>query len=226
MLVLSVVDEECRKIDVDLFIFSGLSGSFHDDLVCCGVDVLEVVLPDLDMEVLCRLFSILRRLILGFLARGDSGEGGGVAGFWMIGEGVSCVVFGGLVTVMVAGVSTSSVCIPDGDVSFSGAVGCRRAGGVDLVVGCCLAAVGWRGHSPAEGAGSPPLPPPPPPPHTHTHHTHTPSCRILVLVDSFERLVQPELSPFRRTFSKVGTEKYSRYNRHGYSFDVNTSKVN
>ena len=57
--------------------------------------------------------------------------------------------------VMVAGVSICSVCGAGGVVSFSGVVGCRRVGGVGLVVGGggCLAAVGWRGHSPAEGAG-------------------------------------------------------------------------
>ena len=54
---------------------------------------------------------------------------------------------------MVEGVDVCSVWTADGDVSFSG-VGCRRAG-VDLVValGGLLAAVGWRGHSPAEGSG-------------------------------------------------------------------------
>ena len=55
--------------------------------------------------------------------------------------------------VIVAGVLISSVCDAGGDVSFFGAVGSQHAVGVDLVVGCCLAAVGWRGYSPAEGAG-------------------------------------------------------------------------
>ena len=43
--------------------------------------------------------------------------------------------------------------VSGGGVSFSG-VGCRLAG-VDLVVviGDLLADLGWRGHSPAEGAG-------------------------------------------------------------------------
>ena len=50
-------------------------------------------------------------LILGFLARGDPGEGGGVLGFWIIGgDGVCFAVFGGLVTVMVAGVLISMCC--------------------------------------------------------------------------------------------------------------------
>ena len=67
---------------------------------------------------------------------------------------MSCAVFGGLVTVMVSGVLISSVCSAGGEVSFSGAVGSRRAVGVVLVVGGGrLAAVGWQGHSPAEGAG-------------------------------------------------------------------------
>ena len=92
--------------------------------------------------------------VLGLLARGNSGEGVGVAGFWMLGDGVSCTVFGGLVTLMVSGVLISSVCSAGDDVAFSGAVGSRRAVGIDLVVGGGrLAAMGWRGHSPAEGAG-------------------------------------------------------------------------
>ena len=81
--------------------------------------------------------------VLGLLARGVSGEGAGVAGFLMYGDGVSCAVFGGLVTVMVSAVLISSVC---SEVSFSSAVGSRRAVGVDLIVGGGrLAAVGWRG---------------------------------------------------------------------------------
>ena len=67
---------------------------------------------------------------------------------------MSCAVFGGLVTVMVSGVLISSVCGAGGEVSFSGVVGSRCAVGVDLVVGGGhLAAVGWRGYSPAEDAG-------------------------------------------------------------------------
>ena len=42
--------------------------------------------------------------VLGLLARGVSGEGAGVVGFWMYGDGVSCAVFCGLVTVMVSDV--------------------------------------------------------------------------------------------------------------------------
>ena len=92
--------------------------------------------------------------VLGLLARGVSGEGAGVAGFWMYGDGMNCAVFGGLITVMVSGVLISSVCSAGGKVFFSGAVDSRRTVGVDLVVvGGRLAAVGWRGHSPAEGAG-------------------------------------------------------------------------
>ena len=87
--------------------------------------------------------------VLGFFVGGDSGEG--VAGLWMIGEGVVCAVFGGLCTVMVA-VSICSVCGAGGVVSFSGVFGCRLAGGVGLVVGR-LAGAGWRGHSPAGCVG-------------------------------------------------------------------------
>ena len=46
---------------------------------------------------------------------------------------------------------SGSVCVDGGDISLS-MVGCLRAG-VDLVVGGLVAAAGWRGHSPAEGAG-------------------------------------------------------------------------
>ena len=92
--------------------------------------------------------------VLGLFARGTSGEGVGVAGFLMLEDGVSYAVCGGLETVMVSGV-ISIICSAGGEVSFSGAsrrtVGC--AVGVDLVGGGRLAAVGWRGHSPAEGAG-------------------------------------------------------------------------
>ena len=73
--------------------------------------------------------------VLGLLARGVSGGGAGVVGFWMYGDGFSCAVFGGLVSVMVSGVLISSVCSAGGVVSFSGAVGSRRAVGVNLVVG-------------------------------------------------------------------------------------------
>ena len=90
--------------------------------------------------------------VLGLLARGVSGEGVGVAGFLMHGDGMSCAVFGGLETVMVSGMLISSVCSA-GEVSFSGAVDSRLTVGVNLVGGGRLAAVGWRGHSPAEGAG-------------------------------------------------------------------------
>ena len=85
--------------------------------------------------------------VLGLLARGVSGEGAGLAGFWMDGDGVSCAVFGGLVTVMVSGVLISSVCSAGGEISFSGAVSSWRAVGVNLVVG------GGRLAAVAEGAG-------------------------------------------------------------------------
>ena len=104
----------------------------------------------------------------------------------MIGDGRMVAVFCVRSCVMCCLGVSGRVCVGGGDISFSG-VGCRRAG-VDLVVGLAAAA-GWRGHSPAEGAGCLLL--------------TAPSCRILVLVDSCERLVQPERSPFRRTFSRV-----------------------
>ena len=97
------------------------------------------------------LFVYFGDFILGLLGRGVSGEGAGVAGFLMHGDGVSCAVFGGLVTVIVSGVLISSVCSAGGEISFFGTS--RRTVGVDLVGGGRLAAVGWRGHSPAEGAG-------------------------------------------------------------------------
>ena len=61
------------------------------------------------------LFVYFGDFVLGLLARGVSGEGAG-AGFLMHGDGVSCVVFGGLVTVMVSGVLISSVCSASGEV--------------------------------------------------------------------------------------------------------------
>ena len=82
--------------------------------------------------------------VLGFFVGGDSEEGDGVAGLWMMGDGMICAVFGGLCTVMLACVSICSVCGAGGVVS-SGVVGCRRAGcvGLVVVVGGFLAAVGW-----------------------------------------------------------------------------------
>ena len=81
--------------------------------------------------------------VLGLLAGGISGEGDGVAGFSMLGDGVSCAVCGGLVAVMVSGV-ISIICSAGSEVSFSGAsrrtVGCTV--GDDLVGGGRLAAVG------------------------------------------------------------------------------------
>ena len=96
------------------------------------------------------LFVYFGDFVLGLLARGVSGEGAGVTGFLMHGNGVSCIICGGPETVMVSGV-ISSVCSAGGEGSFSRASG--RTVGVDLVGGGRLAAVGWRGHSPAEGAG-------------------------------------------------------------------------
>ena len=99
----------------------------------------------------CCLIMYFRDFILAFSARGDSGEGGGVVGFLMMGDRVICAVFGDLDSVMMVSTMIFSVFVAG--VSFSDVVGCRHAGGVGLVVrsGSYLAAVGWRGHLPAEG---------------------------------------------------------------------------
>ena len=91
--------------------------------------------------------------VLGFFVGGDSGEGGGgVAGLVMIGDGCIVAVFCVRSCVMCCLVVSCSVCVCGGDISLSIA-GCRLAG-VDLVVvGGLVAVAGWRGHSPAEGAG-------------------------------------------------------------------------
>ena len=110
-----------------------------------------------DVQILFRLSCrVLRDLILGFFVGGESGEEGGVVGRMMIGVGVFSAVCGLRWCLMVVDAVVCSVWTAGGNVSFSG-VGCRRAG-VDLVVGVGLvAAVGCRGHSPAEGAGCLPL---------------------------------------------------------------------
>ena len=92
------------------------------------------------------LFMYFSDIVLGLLACGVSGKGAGIAGFLMREDGVSCAVFGGLVTVMVSGVLISSVCSAGGEVSFSGAVDSRRTVGIDLVGGGRIAAVCWRGQ--------------------------------------------------------------------------------
>ena len=84
-------------------------------------------------------------LILGFLACGDSGEGGDVVGFLMMGDGLICAVFGDLGSVMVVSAMNCSVCVTGGGVSFSSVVGCWHAGGSGLIIGSggLLAAMGW-----------------------------------------------------------------------------------
>ena len=85
-------DEVCWKIYVDFFFVSGLFGSFYDCIVRGRRDILVVVL-----QVEGYSFSILTwkycagcfvvyfcDLVLGLLARGDSGEGRSVSG------GVAC----------------------------------------------------------------------------------------------------------------------------------------
>ena len=89
-------------------------------------------------------------MVLGFFVGGESGEGGGVAGSMMVGDGVISAVCDWHWCLMVVGALVCSVWTAGGGVSFSG-VGCRRAGG-DPVAGL-VAVVGWRGHSPAEGTG-------------------------------------------------------------------------
>ena len=76
--------------------------------------------------------------------------GGGLV---MIGDGWMVAVFRVRSCVMCCLGVSGSVCVGGGGISFS-IVGCRRAG-VDLFVGVVglVAAAGWRGHSPAEGAG-------------------------------------------------------------------------
>ena len=68
--------------------------------------------------------------VLVLLAGGISGEGDGVTGFLMLGDGVSCAVCGGLETVMVSGV-VSIICSAGGEVSFSAycRLYCRRRSG-------------------------------------------------------------------------------------------------
>ena len=90
--------------------------------------------------------------ILGVFVSGGSGEGGGVAGLVMIGDGCMVAVFCVRSCVMCCLVVSGSVCV--GGVGISLSIACCRRAGVDLVVvGGLVAAAGWRGHSPAEGAG-------------------------------------------------------------------------
>ena len=79
-------------------------------------------------------------LVLGFFVDGESGEVGDAVGRMMIGDGVISAVAGVGIWAVVCSVWTAI-----GGVSSN--LGCQRAG-VGLV-----AAVGWRGHSPAEDAG-------------------------------------------------------------------------
>ena len=75
--ILPVGDKVGWEINVDFYVFSGLSGGFYDDLVRGGVDVLKVVIQEervfilhLDVEVLCWLSCrVLRRLDPWFLCR-------------------------------------------------------------------------------------------------------------------------------------------------------------
>ena len=91
-------------------------------------------------------------LILGFFVGGESGEGGGVVGRMMIGDGMLSAVSGRRWCLMVVDAVVYNVWTAGGAVSFCG-VGCRRAGADLVVVVGLVAAVSWRGHSPAEAAG-------------------------------------------------------------------------
>ena len=87
-----------------------------------------------------------------FFFGGLSGVGGGVVGLVMIGAGSMMAVFCVRSCVIVDLVASGRICVDGGDVSFSW----LGAGSVGLVVvggGGGLAAVGWRGHSPAGGVG-------------------------------------------------------------------------
>ena len=87
-----------------------------------------------------------------FFFGGLFGVGGGVVGLVMIGAGSMMAVFCVRSCVIVDLVVSSRICVDGGDVSFSW----LGAGSVGLVVvggGGRLAAVGWRGHSPAGGVG-------------------------------------------------------------------------
>ena len=88
-----------------------------------------------------------------FFFGGLSGVGGGVVGLVMIGAGSMIAVFCVLSCVIVDLVVSGRICVDGGDVSFSW----LGAGSVGLVVvgggGGRLAAVCWRGHSPAGGVG-------------------------------------------------------------------------
>ena len=164
MFVLPVVDEEGREINVDFFVFSGLSDGFYADLVHGGVHILGVVLLmngvfilHLDVEVLCWLSCrVLRRLDPWFLSTWRLWRRRRCSCF--LDDGVICTVFGDLGLVMVVGAAICSVCVASGDAS-SGVVGCRLAWGGGLVIGGGgrLIAEGWRGHSPAEYVGCLPL---------------------------------------------------------------------
>ena len=86
-----------------------------------------------------------------FFFGGLSGVGGDVVGL-VIGAGSMMAVFCVRSRVIVDLVVSGRICVDGGDVSFSW----LGAGSVGLVVvggGGRLAAVGWRGHSPAGGVG-------------------------------------------------------------------------
>ena len=130
-----MVDEVSWEIYVDFFFVSGLSGGFYDGLVHGRVDVLESYFSwrGYSSFMLTWKYCIgclvvyFGDLILGFLARGDSGEGGGVVGFWMMADGMICAVFGELGCVMVVGAVIWIVCRAAGGVFFSGVVGVLEA---------------------------------------------------------------------------------------------------
>ena len=103
-----------------------------------------------------------------------------------MGDGMICAVFGELGSVMVVGAVICSVC----------KAGCQCAGGGGLVVGGGgrLAALGWRGHSPAECAGCSCLQPS--------------FCRS---VASCERSVRREHDPSRQPSSREDDQQTSTH---------------
>ena len=124
-------------------------------LECWIVDVYEVVLfmqrerlaEFIIVEFHTWFTEISGRLFFG----GLSGVVGGVAGFMMTGDGSMLAVFWVWSYVMYSLAVSGSVCIVGGVASCS-IQGVDWRAGVDVVVGR-LAGAGWRGHSPAEGAG-------------------------------------------------------------------------
>ena len=123
-------------------------------------------------------------LVLGFVLRGETVEGGGDVGCMMVDDGVISAVCGWRWCLMVVGAVFCSVWTASGGVSSG--VGCRRAG-VDLYVSL-IEVAGWP--SPVEAASC----------------FQSPSCIVESLVAFCGRLARPELSPSRRAFFRMHHE--------------------